>query len=432
MVGAHSAEEVIGRSIYDLIAPEDRDRYEAFNESICRGEKGSLQFDIVGLEGKRRHMETHAAPLSNPDGTMIHLAVTSDISEREQAERAEQPARRHRGLLRRCYCQQEFGWNHHQLEQRRGADIWTHGGRGGRRSTYLLIIPAERRDEEVDILRRIRAGDRVDHFETIRQRKDGTLVDISVTISPVKGSTGRIIGASKVARDISQRRQSEIALRQSEERFRRLAETLDAEVRARTDELEQRNREVLAQAEQVRQLSWQLLPRRMKNGAMIAANLHVDSGRPTLAVLDNEPGGLSTTPGRQRRHCRATQTRQMLEELTKEIRTTSYLLHPPLLDETGLPAALSWYISGLRERSGLDIAFSIPEEFGRLPREMELVAFRLVQECLTNIHRHSGSKRAIIQISRDLDRVLIEIRDHGKGIPKEKLAQIQYGRAGVR
>jgi signal transduction histidine kinase len=127
----------------------------------------------------------------------------------------------------------------------------------------------------------------------------------------------------------------------------------------------------------------------------------------------------------------AEQTHEILEELTKEIRTTSYLLHPPLLDENGLPAALSWYIRGLSERSGLDIAFSISEEFGRLPRDMELVVFRLVQEGLTNIHRHSGSKRAIIRIVRDSDRVLIEVRDQGKGIPKEKLAQIQYGRAGV-
>jgi signal transduction histidine kinase len=101
------------------------------------------------------------------------------------------------------------------------------------------------------------------------------------------------------------------------------------------------------------------------------------------------------------------------------------------LDENGLAAALSWYIRGLSERSGLDIAFSISEEFGRLPREMELVVFRLVQECLTNIHRHSGSKRASIQIERELDRVLIEVRDQGKGIPEEKLAQIRYGGAGV-
>src|ERR1700689_1127546 len=86
MVGAHSADEVVGKSVYDLIAPEDRSRFKAFNESICRGEQGSLQFDIVGLEGKRRHMETHAAPLQNPDGTVVHLAVSSDISERKQAE----------------------------------------------------------------------------------------------------------------------------------------------------------------------------------------------------------------------------------------------------------------------------------------------------------------------------------------------------------
>ena len=86
MVGARSADEVVGKNVYDLIAPEDRDRFKAFNESICRGEQGSLHFDIVGLEGKRRHMETHAAPLRNPDETVVHLAVTTDISERKQAE----------------------------------------------------------------------------------------------------------------------------------------------------------------------------------------------------------------------------------------------------------------------------------------------------------------------------------------------------------
>jgi len=98
---------------------------------------------------------------------------------------------------------------------------------------------------------------------------------------------------------------------------------------------------------------------------------------------------------------------------------------------TGLPAALSWYIRGLSERSGLDIAFSISEEFGRLPRDLELVVFRLVQECLTNIHRHSGSKTATIQVNRDSDRILVEVRDQGKGIPRDKLAQIEQGISGV-
>jgi two-component system, chemotaxis family, sensor kinase Cph1 len=83
MVGARSADEVVGKNVYDLIAPEDRDRLKAFNESICRNEQGSLRFDIIGLEGKRRHMETHAAPLRNPDKTLAHLAITADISERK-------------------------------------------------------------------------------------------------------------------------------------------------------------------------------------------------------------------------------------------------------------------------------------------------------------------------------------------------------------
>src|SRR5580698_199136 len=88
MVGASSVEEVVGANVYDLIAAEDRDRFREFNEKICGGEKGSLRFDIVGLNGARRHMETHAAPMPHVDGTTVHLAITHDITERRQAERA--------------------------------------------------------------------------------------------------------------------------------------------------------------------------------------------------------------------------------------------------------------------------------------------------------------------------------------------------------
>jgi two-component system NarL family sensor kinase len=114
----------------------------------------------------------------------------------------------------------------------------------------------------------------------------------------------------------------------------------------------------------------------------------------------------------------------LVHQLTSEIRTTSYLLHPPLLDEEGLQSAISWYVRGLAERSGLDISFKISDGFGRLPREMELAVFRLVQESLTNIHRHSGSKRAMIEIFRTPEQVLLEVRDEGKGISSEKLAEI--------
>ena len=89
-----------------------------------------------------------------------------------------------------------------------------------------------------------------------------------------------------------------------------------------------------------------------------------------------------------------------MQQLHKEIRTTSYLLHPPLLDERGLASALAWYRQALSDRSGLNIDLKISENFGRVSRDIELVVFRLVQECLTNIHRHSGAKNAVIRVAR--------------------------------
>ncbi len=125
------------------------------------------------------------------------------------------------------------------------------------------------------------------------------------------------------------------------------------------------------------------------------------------------------------------QADRLLQQLSGEIRTTSYLLHPPLLDEVGLEGALSWYIDGLRKRSDLQIDLSVSEDFGRLPRDMELVVFRMVQECLTNIHRHSGSQMAWIQVGHEPDKLVVEVRDQGKGIPADKLAEIQSKGSGV-
>ena len=416
-----------------------------------------------------------------------------------------------------------------------------------------LIIPPDRRDEEKDILARLKRGERVDHFETVRIRKDRTLLDISLTISPVKDAAGCVVGASKVARDITERRQveqalaerallldlsndailvrdgadrvtywnksasdlygytreealgrvshellhtefpepldriterlhsdsrwtgelihrrkdgnqivvmsrwvlnrddrgnlkcvletnnditqqkqSERALRESENRLRMLTDTLETQVRIRTEQLVQRNAEVLMQAEQLRDLSHRMMLIQDEERRHIARELH-DSAGQLLTVLAMD---LSTLVRKTQEIApeiaeSAEEARELVHQLTSEIRTTSYLLHPPLLDEEGLEAAISWYVRGLTERSGLDIAFNISERFGRLPREMELAVFRLVQECLTNIHRHSGSKRALIEISRAPEQILLEVRDEGKGISREMLAEIQSRGSGV-
>src|ERR1700688_926261 len=121
----------------------------------------------------------------------------------------------------------------------------------------------------------------------------------------------------------------------------------------------------------------------------------------------------------------------LIQDLTREIRTTSYLLHPPMLDESGLSSALRWYIDGLAERSGLSIELNIAEDLERLAPEVELAIFRLVQECLTNIHRHSGSKTAVIRIAREADKIYVVVQDHGKGMSQERLAEVQSQGVGV-
>jgi signal transduction histidine kinase len=100
------------------------------------------------------------------------------------------------------------------------------------------------------------------------------------------------------------------------------------------------------------------------------------------------------------------------------------------LDETGLYSAVSWYIKGLQERCGLEVHLDLSEDFGRLPHDMELLIFRLVQEGLTNIHRHSESKTAAIRIARESNQITLKIQDQGKGMSTARLAAVRSGRSG--
>jgi PAS domain S-box-containing protein len=292
------------------------------------------------------------------------------------------------------------------------------------------IIPADRRDEEATILERLKRGERIDHFETVRLRKDGTNVEISLTISPVKNAKGHVVGASKVARDITDRKQAEQALRESEERLRRLADGLETQVNIRTEQLEQRNLEILLQTEQLRELSRHLQQTQDDERRRIARDLH-DSAGQIVTALGMHLASIIQRAVKPEIRKVAQESHEMVQLLSKEIRTVSYLLHPPMLDETGLSEAVRWYMKGVSERSGLKIELDIPKDFGRLPEDLEVAIFRIVQECLTNIHRHSGSKTATIRLSRNSESVSLQIEDEGSGISKERLVAIQTERSGV-
>jgi signal transduction histidine kinase len=155
----------------------------------------------------------------------------------------------------------------------------------------------------------------------------------------------------------------------------------------------------------------------------IARELHDSVGQLLAAiamngvVVDAESHKLS--PDAAKRHL---ENATMVAEASKQIRTISYLLHPPLLDEAGLASALRWYVEGFSERSKIDTALDIPETFADLSKDMELSIFRVVQECLTNIHRHAGSRTAGIRITQDEASLRVDIEDAGKGIPPEKEA----------
>ena len=153
----------------------------------------------------------------------------------------------------------------------------------------------------------------------------------------------------------------------------------------------------------------------------IARELHDSVGQILAAVSMNsvlvEAESHKLSPDAAQR---ISENAAMVQEASKQIRTISHLLHPPLLDEVGLASALQWYVEGFSERSKIDAKLDIPREFAGLSKEMELSIFRVVQECLTNIHRHAGSPTAGIRIIQDEACLRVEIEDAGKGIPLEK------------
>jgi PAS domain S-box-containing protein len=273
MIGADCAGTVVGKNVYDRVGPKDRDRFRAFNERICCGMKGSLEFDLIGLNGERRHMETHAAPLTNPDGTVVQLAVTRDITNRNQAQEA--------------------------LKEKE-------------LSARLLKL-------------------------------------------------------------------------QDEER-RRMARELHDGV-----------------------------------GQLLAA-MSMNASR-----LEREKSHLSPEAAR----C-AEENSRLIDHVSEDIRTLSYLFHPPLLDEMGLHSALKWYTDGFAERSKIAAELELPEEWERLPQDHELCLFRIAQECLTNIHRHSGSLTALVRLLRYPGQVKLEVSDEGRGLNQEIQSKIASGEtAGV-
>jgi PAS domain S-box-containing protein len=228
---------------------------------------------------------------------------------------------------------------------------------------------------------------------------DGTVRSADRTLTPVKDEAGNVVMIVATGLDITEAKE--------------LRHSLELKVKERTAELEETEANLRA-------VTGRLLRAQDEERRRIARELHDSAGQLLAALSMNliplEPKLHEFGPDLGKS---ITDSIFLVDELSRQLRTMSHLLHPPLLDEAGLASALGWYVEGFAERSKIKVEFDYDHAVGRLSLEMETAIFRLVQECLTNVHRHSGSSSASVRVSRDSEAnaILVEVRDYGKGIP---------------
>lgn len=217
-----------------------------------------------------------------------------------------------------------------------------------------------------------------------------------------------------------------------EKTLERAFSDMERRVRTRSDELTRVNASLETEIadrkqkeELLRQLSGHLMQAQDQERRRIARELHDNSGQTLAAIAVNLSRIENLLPDTAPKVKNlVADTAAMAEQTSREIRTISYLLHPPLLEEAGLTAAIGWLANGFTQRSGIKTEVDMPPELERLPSDIEVTLFRIVQETLTNVARHSGSKTAFIKLTRQPGEIILSVRDEGKGIPPEKLEKV--------
>jgi PAS domain S-box-containing protein len=223
--------------------------------------------------------------------------------------------------------------------------------------------------------------------------KDGSTFPSEISSAPLQTEEGLLI--TSAVRDISERKRAE----------QRIAE--------QTQQLHEANREL-------RHLSSRIVAIRDEERRRLGRELHDSQGqylaaiKMNLEMIETTDAALSTV-----QKSALTEAITLLERSMREIRVISHLLHPPLLDEIGLQAVVPWYLNSFSERSGIQIDLDMPSDIAKLPDQVELAVFRVLQECLTNVHRHSGSKVAKVKILPEETSVTLEVFDRGRGMSSQ-------------
>jgi PAS domain S-box-containing protein len=349
--------------------------------------------DVGGLQDAGQlllvDVSVAVSPICTRDGEVVGVSVVGrEISERKRTEEALQRLAAivdssDDAIIGKTLDTTIVSWN-------RGAErIYGYTAAEVIGRPISVLLPPGSEDEVPAIMERLRHGEKVEHFETKRRRKDGTVIDVSVTVSLIKACGGRIIGASAVARDITERKQAEAArahmaqLEQSQAAHRRLLERV-----FETQEQERRRiaREVHDQAGQLM-------------AALLVGLRALDD-----SIAIDEAKALA-------RHLRAIAV-QAIDEVGRLIRG----LHSSVLDDHGLAVALRRYVADYSKTHNIAVDLTLNElDTVDLPLEVQLAVFRIIQEALTNVATHSASTAISIRLARSATGLETTIADNGAG-----------------
>ncbi len=419
-----SPEEVLGRNIMEItVSSETEEEARRYMASVLAGNSWAGEFQVRCKDGNLIAALVTLSLVRDDHGSAVGIVgVSQDVQGLKEAEGAlrrseEQFQGFANSVPELCWMAHADGkvfWRNERWYEYTGSTPQEMDDLGGEAVHDPKLLPS--------ILERwkasIASGDTFE-MEFPLRGADGIFRWFLTRIRPVQDHAGNITRWYGTATNIDEQKQ--------------LLESL-SEAR---DELEKRVQERTAElhiaTESLRDLSARLLRMRDDEQRRLARELHDSVGQLLAAISMNNAvvsaEAARLTPATAR--CLA-ENAGLVDEVSREIRTISHLLHPPLLDEAGLASALRWYTEGFAKRSRIEVNLEIPSDMGRMPNYAEIAMFRVVQECLTNIHRHSESTTATIRIQRQADRVLLEVQDHGKGIAKEKLEKFtRTGRIGV-
>lgn len=252
------------------------------------------------------------------------------------------------------------------------------------------------------------------HQEGWRLRKDGSQFWANAVLTALRDESGKLVGFSKITRDATERMRHDEALQRE------------------VTERQKAQEELLRSEKSLRQLSLNLLRTQDEERRRIGRDLHDSIGqylsalKMNLGMLKVSQLGISQETSQELDKCT-----ELLEECVKEVRTISYLLYPPMLEEMGLKPAIAWYLDGFTKRSGVEMELDVPPYFDRLSRDAELALFRVLQESLTNVLKHSNASKVHIHLARYDGTVTLEIRDNGKGLPPAVLLESGNNALGV-